>query len=117
MATQVELLRELKQWLYTRANSVEAESSEGDDTAVRRVLALVYNRLDVALDAPEDASDVTTFRFQAGDMCVVVFWPEGGGRGQSVTFDRNGGPELDTLTTLDTVIVRALLEHALGMLP
>ena len=60
-------------------------------------------------DAP--AEDPNT-----ADMSVTVTWPLRRGEMQTVVFDRDGGPDPETLTGYDRVIMRAMLEQALGTL-
>lgn len=47
------------------------------------------------------------------DMSVTVTWPLRRGEMQMAVFDRDGGPDLGTMTRHDRVIVRTLLRQAL----
>lgn len=95
-----------------------SDESRASNPDVAMAYQDVAQRLRRILDRPV-AEDVRVVEpaDNIPDMAVVVHWPLIRGQMQTAVFDRDGGPEPETLTNHDRVILRALLASAMWQVP
>lgn len=100
-------LRKLLEYLENEARQPNTDAAAAYNDAAKGLRKI----LDKPVAVMEDIMEVE--QANTPDMSVTVAWPLRRGEMQTAVFDRDGGPDLNTMTRHDRVIVRTMLEQAL----